>query len=153
MRELVVSALQDVRRLAVELRPAVLDDFGLVPALERLTASFGEHTGLNVTFHSTIGEERLPGEVETALFRLVQESLTNVVKHSHATNVSIVLTRKGDAVAVVVEDDGLGFDPGESGDGIGLLGMRERLALLDGRLEVESAAGSGTTLVAEVPTR
>ncbi len=153
VRELVVSALQDVRRLAVELRPAVLDDFGLVPALERLTASFGEQTGLNVTFHSTIGDERLPGEVETALFRLVQESLTNVVKHSHANNVSILLTRKGSGVAVVVEDDGTGFDPGQSGDGIGLLGMRERLALLDGRLEVESAAGSGTTLVAEVPTR
>jgi signal transduction histidine kinase len=153
LHELVVTALQDVRRLAVELRPKVLDDFGLVPALERLAESFGEQTGLRVDFHSTIGEERLPSEVETALFRLVQESLTNVVKHSHANNVSIVLTRKGDAVAVVVEDDGTGFDPGETGDGIGLLGMRERLALLDGTLDVESAAGSGTTLVAEVPWR
>ncbi|HEX5247015.1 MAG TPA: GAF domain-containing protein [Gaiellaceae bacterium] len=153
LHELVVTALQDVRRLAVELRPKVLDDFGLVPALERLAESFGEQTGLRVDFRSTIGEERLPSEVETALFRLVQESLTNVVKHSHANNVSIVLTRKGDAVAVVVEDDGTGFDPGETGDGIGLLGMRERLALLDGTLDVESAAGSGTTLVAEVPWR
>jgi signal transduction histidine kinase len=151
LHELVVTALQDVRRLAVELRPKVLDDFGLVPAVERLAASFGEQTGLSVTFQSTIGEERLPNEVETALFRLVQESLTNVVKHSHANTVSIVLTRKGDAVAVVVEDDGTGFDPGETGDGIGLLGMRERLALLDGTLDVESSAGSGTTLVAEVP--
>lgn len=154
LHELVVTALQDVRRLAVELRPKVLDDFGLVPALERLAATFGEHTGLDVSFHSTIGEERLPGEVETALFRVAQESLTNVVKHSHAHTVSVVLTRKGDAVAVVVEDDGTGFDPAAAGgDGIGLLGMRERLALLDGRLEVESAAGAGTTLVAEVPAR
>jgi len=153
LHELVVTALQDVRRLAVELRPKVLDDFGLVPALERLAAAFGEHTGLNVDFHSTIGEERLPSEVETALFRVVQESLTNVVKHSRASNVSIVLTRKGDAVAVVVEDDGEGFDPAATGQGIGLLGMRERLALLDGKLDVESAAGSGTTLVAEVPWR
>jgi len=152
LRELVVTALQDVRRLAVELRPTVLDDFGLVPALERLIESFGEQTGLNVTFQSTIGEERLPSEVETALFRLVQESLTNVVKHSHASTVSVVLTRKGDAVAVVVEDDGTGFDPGETGDGVGLLGMRERLALLDGRLDIESTgAGTGTTLIAEVP--
>ena len=153
LHELVVNALQDVRRLAVELRPKVLDDFGLVPALERLTASFGEQTGLTVTFQSSFGEERLPSDVETALFRVVQESLTNVVKHSHANNVSIVLTRKGGAVAVVVEDDGMGFDLGEPGDGIGLLGMRERLALLDGKLDVESAAGSGTTLVAEVPWR
>jgi signal transduction histidine kinase len=153
LHELVVTALQDVRRLAVELRPAVLDDFGLVPALERLAASFGEQTGLKVAFHSTIGEDRLQTEVETALFRVVQESLTNVVKHSHASNISIVLTRRGDAVAVVVEDDGTGFDPGETGDGIGLLGMRERLALLDGKLTVESATDTGTTLVAEVPAR
>lgn len=151
LHQLVVTALQDVRRLAVELRPKVLDDFGLVPALERLTASFGEHTGLSVSFQSTIGEERLPGEVETALFRVVQESLTNVVKHSHARTVSVVLTRKGNGVAVVVEDDGDGFDPTGTGDGIGLLGMRERLALLDGTLDVESSAGRGTTLVAEVP--
>jgi signal transduction histidine kinase len=153
LHELVVTALQDVRRLAVELRPKVLDDFGLVPALERLAESFGEQTGLKVDFHSAIGEDRLPSEVETALFRVVQESLTNVVKHSHANRVSIVLTRRGDGVAVVVEDDGAGFDPADSGDGIGLLGMRERLALLDGMLDVESSAGQGTTLVAEVPWR
>jgi signal transduction histidine kinase len=153
LHELVVTALQDVRRLAVELRPKVLDDFGLVPALERLTASFGEQTGLNVTFQSTVGEERLPGEMETALFRVVQESLTNVVKHSHASTVSIVLTRRGDSVAVVVEDDGAGFDPDASSDGIGLLGMRERLAILDGKLEVESTPGNGTTLVAEIPVQ
>ena len=153
LHELVVTALQDVRRLAVELRPKVLDDFGLVPALERLAVSFGEQTGLRVDFHSSIGDERLPAEVETALFRVVQESLTNVVKHSHAENVSIVLTRRGDAVAVVVEDDGAGFDATKPGEGVGLLGMRERLALLDGKLDVESAAGRGTTLVAEVPAR
>src|SRR5205823_10861738 len=93
LHELVVTALQDVRRLAVELRPKVLDDFGLVPALERLAESFGEQTGLKVDFHSAIGEDRLPSEVETALFRVVQESLTNVVKHSQANRVSIVLTR------------------------------------------------------------
>jgi len=153
LHELVVTALRDVRRLAVELRPKVLDDFCLVPALERLAESFGEQTGLKVDFHSAIGEDRLPSEVETALFRVVQESLTNVVKHSHANRVSIVLTRRGDGVAVVVEDDGAGFDPADSGDGIGLLGMRERLALLDGTLDVESSAGQGTTLVAEVPWR
>lgn len=153
LHELVVTALQDVRRLAVELRPKVLDDFGLVPALERLTSSFGEQTGLSVDFHSTVGEGRLPNEIETALFRVVQESLTNVVKHSHARRVSIVLTRRGDTIAVVVEDDGHGFDPAEAAGGIGLIGMRERLELLDGRLEVESDAGAGTTLVASVPVR
>jgi signal transduction histidine kinase len=154
LRELVVTALQDVRRLAVELRPKVLDDFGLVPAVERLAETFAGQTGLRVDFRSTLpADQRLESEVETALFRVVQEALTNVVKHAHARNVSILLTRKDDAVAAVVEDDGSGFDPGETGDGVGLVGMRERLALIGGRLEVESARGAGSTLVAEVPVR
>jgi len=152
LRELVVATLQDVRRLAVELRPKVLDDFGLVPALERLTDSFGEQTGLEVDFESRAGAERVPAEVETAIYRIVQESLTNVVKHAHAQRVSILVMRRDGALTAVVEDDGRGFDTGETGDGFGLEGMRERVALLDGRLAVESGE-AGTTLVAEVPLR
>ncbi len=154
LRELVVGALQDVRRLAVELRPKVLDDFGLVPAVERLTESFAEQTGLRIEFRSTLpDEERLPSEIETALYRVVQESLTNIVKHARAGSVSVLLTPKPGAVAAVVEDDGVGFDPEQPGDdGVGLLGMRERLGLLDGTLAIESGA-AGTTLVAEVPVR
>jgi signal transduction histidine kinase len=152
LREHVVVALQDVRRLAVELRPAVLDDFGLVAALERLTESFAEQTGIRVDFHSALGEARLPGEVETALYRVVQESLTNVVKHANARRVSISVVRRDSAVAAVIEDDGAGFDQrAVRKGGVGLLGMRERLALLDGRVEIESRPGAGTTLVAEVP--
>jgi signal transduction histidine kinase len=152
LREHVVLALQDVRRLAVELRPKVLDDFGLVAALERLTETFSEQTGIEVDFHSALAETRLPSEVETALFRVVQEALTNVVKHAGAGRISVSVGRRGSAVAAVIEDDGAGFDPAASRDGgVGLLGMRERLALLDGHLEVESSAGSGTTIVAEVP--
>src|SRR5204862_1003582 len=82
LRNLVVSTLQDVRRLAVELRPTALDDFGLVAALDRLAASFAEQTGISVDFQTALADERLPGEVETALYRIVQESLTNVVKHA-----------------------------------------------------------------------
>jgi signal transduction histidine kinase len=152
LRELVVATLQDVRRLAVELRPKVLDDFGLVPALERLTETFGEQTGILVRFESGLGGERLPSEVETALYRIVQESLTNVVKHARAQTISIAVARKPGAVVVVVEDDGHGFDPADVREGgFGLEGMRERVALLDGRLQVESGEGIGTTLVAEVP--
>jgi signal transduction histidine kinase len=153
VRELVRSTLQDVRRLAVELRPKVLDDFGLVAALERLTESFAEQTGIRVEFVPNLqGSDRLPGEIETALYRIVQESLTNVVKHARAGNVSIVLTRKPASVSVVVEDDGVGFEPGrETGDGIGLIGMRERVGLLGGRVALESRPGAGTTFVAEVP--
>ncbi|MGH3009481.1 MAG: sensor histidine kinase [Gaiellaceae bacterium] len=152
LREHVVMALQDVRRLAVELRPKVLDDFGLVPALARLAESFSEQTGVQVDFHSALGEMRPPAEVETALYRVVQESLTNIVKHAHARNVSVSLARRDGVVAAVIEDDGGGFDPAAVRDGgVGLIGMRERLALLDGRLEIESREGAGTTLVAEVP--
>ena len=154
LREHVVAAMQDVRRLAVELRPAVLDDFGLVAALERLTEAFAEQTGIRVDFHSALGEKRLPGEVETALYRVVQESLTNIVKHANARSVSISVARRESAVAAVIEDDGDGFDPRVVREGgVGLLGMRERLALLDGRVEIESRPGAGTTLVAEVPFR
>jgi two-component system, NarL family, sensor histidine kinase DevS len=151
VRDLVRSTLQDVRRLAVELRPKALDDFGLVAALERLTESFAEQTGISVEFAPT-GEGRLPPEVETALYRIVQESLTNVVKHARASRVSIVLTRRRNSASIVVEDDGVGFEPGrETGDGIGLLGMQERVGLLGGRVALESRPGAGTTFVAEVP--
>jgi signal transduction histidine kinase len=152
LRELVVATLQDVRRLAVELRPKVLDDFGLVAALERLTETFAEQTGILVRFESGLGGDRLPAEVETALYRIVQESLTNIVKHAHAQTISIAVARKPGAVVVVVEDDGHGFDPADVREGgFGLEGMRERVGLLDGRLQVESGEGVGTTLVAEVP--
>ena len=152
LRELVVATLQDVRRLAVELRPKVLDDFGLIAALARLTETFAEQTGILVRFESGLGGDRLPAEVETALYRIVQESLTNIVKHAHAQTISIAVARKPGAVVVVVEDDGHGFDPADVREGgFGLEGMRERVGLLDGRLQVESGEGVGTTLVAEVP--
>jgi signal transduction histidine kinase len=154
LRELVVATLQDVRRLAVELRPSALDDFGLVAALERLADSFAEQSGISVDFQAALADERLPDEAETALYRIVQESLTNVVKHAQARRVSILLTRKDGAVKAVVEDDGRGFDPERiREDGFGLVGMRERLALLGGRLEIESASDAGTTVAAEVPVR
>jgi signal transduction histidine kinase len=152
LREHVVSALQNVRRLAVELRPAVLDDFGLVPALERLTDSFAEQAEIRVDFHSALGDMRLPAEVETTLYRVVQESLTNIAKHAGAHNVSVSIARRDSTVAAVIEDDGAGFDQRfVREESVGLLGMRERLSFVDGRLEIESRAGAGTTIVAEVP--
>jgi signal transduction histidine kinase len=153
LRELVVTTLQDVRSLAVELRPKTLDDFGLVPAVERLVQTFSEQTNISVDVEDRLGDTRLPEEVETALYRIVQEALTNIVKHANARSVSILLMRRGGSAQAVIEDDGLGFAPdaAEDGGGLGLLGMRERVSLLDGRLEVESTPGTGTTLVAEVP--
>jgi signal transduction histidine kinase len=151
LRERVVGTLQDVRRLAVELRPKALDDFGLVPALERLTEGFSDQTGIAVDLEAA-GIARLPAEVETALYRIVQESLTNVAKHADARTVSVVLTRHAGGVTTVIEDDGRGFDPPLAGrDRFGLQGMRERVQLLDGSLRVESRSGAGTTLVVQVP--
>jgi signal transduction histidine kinase len=154
LRELVVQTLQDVRRLAVELRPTALDDFGLGAALERLASTFSDQTGTTVELESRLGDDRLPSDVETVLSRIVQEALTNVVKHAQAEHVSIVLQRKGGAVTAVIEDDGRGFAGGHQRDGgLGLVGMKERVELVNGRLEIESAEGAGTTLVVEVPVR
>ena len=151
LRDLVVATLQDVRRLAIELRPSALDDFGLVPAVERLAATVSE-SGPAVDVASQLGDARLAADAETVLYRIVQESLTNVVKHASADHVSITLVRKGEAAVVVVEDDGTGFDPADLRDGaLGIAGMRERVALVGGRLTIESSPRRGTTLVAEVP--
>jgi signal transduction histidine kinase len=152
LRELVVGTLQDVRRLAVELRPKALDDFGLVAAVGRLAQTFSEATGIDVQFEAQLGANRLPEAVETTLYRLVQEALTNVVKHARARNVSILLVRRDSTATAVIEDDGRGFNPDElRDDGLGLVGMRERVGLLDGRLSVESSPENGTTLAVEVP--
>ena len=151
LREIVVATLQDVRRLAVELRPKALDDFGLVPALERLTSSFAEQTGIAAHLESRLPATRLPSEVETVLYRVVQEALTNVIKHAHAEHVSVLLHSRPGRVAVVIEDDGRGFADRDETEGIGLIGMGERVALVGGSLALESSAGVGTTIVVEVP--
>ena len=153
VRELVVSTLQNVRRLALELRPAALDDFGLGPALERLVQTVRQDTAVEVDLEIAMGDERLPADVETTMYRIVQEALTNIAKHAGATRISVLLTRKERAVVVVIEDDGGGFDPDAATTGLGLTGMRERVTLLGGRLRVEASRGRGTTVAAEVPLR
>ncbi|HEY7731688.1 MAG TPA: GAF domain-containing protein [Gaiellaceae bacterium] len=152
LRELVVSTLQDVRRLAVELRPAALDDFGLGPALERLVDTFAEKASVAVKLDNRLGDERLDAELETTLYRIVQEALTNVLKHADAQRVTIALVRQRGTIRAVVADDGRGFDAGASRrDALGLVGMRERAVLIGGRLSIESTPGGGTTLIVEVP--
>lgn len=153
LRDLVVSTLQDVRRLAVELRPAALDDYGLEPALQRLVDTHRRDAAVDVDLEIRLGNGRLPTDVETTMYRIVQEALTNIARHASASRISVLLTRKEHAVVVVVEDDGGGFDINETTAGLGLIGMRERLTLLGGRLRVETNPGGGTTVAAEVPLR
>jgi signal transduction histidine kinase len=150
----VARTMQDVRRIALELRPKVLDDYGLVSALERLTSTFSTQTGIQVDLEAQLGAERLPTEIETALYRIVQEGLTNVAKHADPTRASVFVTPKNGNVLLVLEDDGSGFDPAKvRNGGLGLEGMRERVELLEGRMTIESSEDAGTTLVVEVPVR
>jgi signal transduction histidine kinase len=152
LRELVKGALASVRKLSVDLRPAVLDDFGLVAALERFTGDLRERTGIGV--HLSVAEPmaRLPADVETMLFRIAQEAVGNAIRHGEAHTIHIRLVRSESRVALTVADDGRGFDPDRvPADRFGLLGMRERAALVGGALHVESATGEGARITAEAP--
>jgi signal transduction histidine kinase len=143
--------IQSLRSLITELRPAALDELGLEPAL----ASLAEHTrmlqGVEVEMAIEVGEGRLPPELESTIYRLVQESLTNAAKHAEASGVTIRISADAGAVTVVVSDDGKGFDSAQRTAGFGLRGMRERLELLGGRVEIESAPDRGTTVTATIP--
>jgi len=152
IRNLVGGALDNVRRLTTELRPPALDDFGLQAALERLTGMVAERSGLEIHLNVASRADTVLPETQTAIYRIVQEALTNIVKHASARSVSVVVAVAEGAVRTVVEDDGSGFDVDKIRQGaLGLVGMRERVALLGGRFDIQSAPGFGTTLVAELP--
>lgn len=144
----------ELRGLSHELRPTVLDNLGLLPALEFLAEKVAKRTGLTVSVEGKT-EKRLPPSVETALYRIVQEALNNTVKHACAESVKIRLEYATDSVMCSIQDDGVGFTPrGEPGsEGLGLLGIRERLSALGGALRVITEAGKGTTIVADIPLR
>lgn len=153
LRELIADALRSTRQLAFELRPTVLDDVGLLPALERLVANVAERGGLQVDLAAGAvdGDARLPPTVETVVYRVVQESLTNVVRHAHARRVSIMLGRRGSTLRVVIEDDGVGFDAATLEGTLGVRGMVERALVIGGSVEVGSSPDGGTAVVLEVP--
>jgi signal transduction histidine kinase len=149
------NTIQDnLHKLAVNLRPASLDHLGLVTTLRQTIAEFNRQYDLPVDFEA-VGMEgrRLPIETETALFRIVQESLTNVILHAQATRVDVLLSLHNQSVVTIVEDDGVGFMDSSSGleQHLGLFGMRERIEMLGGTFTIESSPGKGTTVKAEVP--
>jgi len=146
--------LESLHRLAIDLRPASLDHVGLVGALRQYTQSFSEQHDLPIQFEVVgLDERRLPTAVETNLYRIVQEALTNVVRHARASRIDVLLERRGDQLITIIEDDGVGFDPRAAGQNsrLGLVGMRERAEMLDGTLMVESNGNTGTTIFVEVP--
>lgn len=154
LRELTVETLEGVRRLAIDLRPPMLDDLGLEAAIQSHVKDFSRQRQINVNFTSS-GLGRLPPNVELVLYRIVQEALSNVAKHAGASRVETRLSRKGRTLRLLVTDDGCGFDVeaarGSRLSGLGLFGMEERLALIGGTLRVDSSPGKGTRLSAEVP--
>lgn len=148
---------EEVERLALELRPAALDDLGLDAALRRHVDRWSHDVGLPVDIHTYGVGDRLPEPIETTVYRVIQEALTNVRKHATATRASVVVERRGDELVAIVEDDGVGFvvrdrppaAPGASR--LGLSTMTERAALVEGRLEIESTLGRGTTVYLRIP--
>jgi len=149
---------REVRTLALQLRPPALDDLGLVATLANDVEQWSARALIAVDFH-TIGleQQRLPPAIETALYRLVQEALTNVLKHAQATSVSLIVERRPEALQMIVEDDGVGFDvaavrnTAHAERRLGLVGMDERVAQLGGTLTIESAPGRGTTVFVRIP--
>ncbi|MDF1602159.1 sensor histidine kinase [Nocardioides sp. YIM 152315] len=149
LRESTRDGLDDVRRVVRRLRPGVLEDLGLPNALASLANDFAEHSSASVRRVVTPGLPPLSPEAELVVYRVAQEALTNAARHAHADGVELSLTRVGDRVALVVADDGRGFDTRTDGDG--LRGMRERARLAHGELAVTSSP-AGTTVRLEVPS-
>jgi two-component system sensor histidine kinase UhpB len=157
LETLTVEAIEGVRRLALELRPPALDDLGLREAVGELAQRFSESTGMNVEFDVSGSRDRLSPEVELVLYRVAQEAMTNVAKHSGATSARITLHRMDDRVDLTVDDNGMGFVPADSmqrderGLGLGLFGMMERASLVGGSLAIRQLVPSGTRIAASIP--
>jgi len=156
-RRLAHQTLRAIRNLSIDLRPSALDDLGLLPALRWYVKEYQQKCGIEVDFSATGFKERLPAEMETALYRIIQESLTNTARHANAHKVSIVLKEDANAVYARITDDGEGFDydmllktPGQE-RGLGLAGMHERAVLLDGTLTINTAPGKGTMVEVYIP--
>jgi signal transduction histidine kinase len=158
LQKLATQTARDLHRVAVELRPAALDDLGLVKAIRALTEAWSTQHGIDVDFEA--GQYQPAGissEIETILYRIIQEALNNVAKHSGATRVALVLRRSAGQVHAIIEDDGRGFDArvaSQSGNGsgrLGLLGVQERLGMVGGNFKVESAPERGATLLVRIP--
>jgi PAS domain S-box-containing protein len=147
----------DVEFLAWELRPAGLDDIGLPGTLSKFLREWSRHYGIAAEFHvSGLDHQRLGTEIETSLYRIAQEALNNIYKHARAGRADVLLERRDHQVILIIEDDGVGFDPlaavQRGGDrGLGVIGMHERAALAGGTLDIESETGSGTTIFVRVP--
>jgi len=156
LRHLTAQALEDVRRVALDLRPNILDDLGLAAALEWRVDELNQVDGIQATIDVHGLEQRLPRTMELMLYRIGQESLSNVTRHAAARHVAVSLRRENRVVTLEVVDDGCGFDPyaveeGGRTTGLGLVGMRERVSMIDGEFNINSAPGQGTRILTRAP--
>lgn len=155
VRREVEQSIEGVRRLARDLRPSTLDDLGLSAAVDWYVQAFSQRTHLTVGYRSDLGGARLPEAVELALYRITQEALTNVVKHAHASEIQVLLTRTPQTVVLRISDNGVGLPGSRDGRpdaaGVGLYGMRERAELIGGHLALRSRHGRGVEIEAEAP--
>jgi signal transduction histidine kinase len=146
---------EQIRRLSHELRPTILDDLGLVPAVEFLATGIGRRRGIAVTVSGSTGG-RLTSTVETALYRFIQEALNNAGKHAQAQTVAVIFERREGVFSCTIADDGAGFDPAaalrrDGRGGLGLLGMRETATRLNGQLSIDSTPGEGARITLKIP--
>lgn len=154
LRRMVRSALYEVRRIIYDLRPMALDDLGLIPTLKKYLSTVEEYNNgvPKIHFHNIGEEKRIPSQFEVALFRLVQESVQNALKHAGAENIDVKIEIGKNHVILIIKDDGKGFDPDEKKDkSFGIMGMKERLELLKGEIKFDSKLGAGTVIMIRVP--
>jgi len=157
LSEMLGQTVEEVQRIARNLRPSVLDEMGLVPALRATCTEFAQRTGVSLKLACKPLTARLPAEAELALYRILQKALENVGKHARARHVRVHLTKQGDMVQLTIKDDGIGFDPDQpparrkKKRDFGLLRMRERATYVGGALIVKSAPRAGTEIVARIP--
>ncbi|MGH8456610.1 MAG: sensor histidine kinase [Stenotrophobium sp.] len=155
--EMTAGALHDTREMSRLLRPPLLDDLGLAAALGWLARTLGERAGVLIEFHTNIGEQRLAPDIETLVFRITQEALTNVIRHSGAPEAHVLLTLTGGLLRLRIRDHGRGFDncartnPGNGASSTGLRGMRDRAELFGGLLDIQSAPSEGATVQMTLP--
>jgi signal transduction histidine kinase len=147
--QLLNETIKTVRRIATELRPSMLDDLGLIEAIEWQSKEFEKRSGIKISFESAIPHLPIANSVATSLFRIYQEALTNIGRHAHATHVYSTLQLEDDKIILIIKDNGIGFDMQTLGvkKTLGLLGMKERTLMMGGRFEINSKAGEGTTIV------
>lgn len=155
-QKLIQHSVDIVHQFARELRPTVLDDLGLIPALHTFMKNFREQTGVLVSLSAFAGVEQVNGDKRTVLYRVAQEALTNVARHAQASQVDVKIQKTGGAICMKIKDDGKGFEEqrvlhDKKRKRLGLLGMRERLEMVGGTFTVTSAPGKGTTVTAQIP--